>query len=180
MQSLVSTYPNRYSLRGMEFLSTRDVNDITIFIRPASERAMSALMQQMQLYGITSDQMRSMMDNSQNIPLLDSHIIPQFWYLLSLTANHRDLKMNFFPISELHRVDATIPVLNARSGRNQLLELSPTVTHRIEYLFTEDVVLYNNIVNRTATIGEIITKIKLETNFVADLRSYARHLTYLL
>ena len=118
MQSMVANYPNRYSLRGMEFLNTHNVVDITIFIRPPFERAISALMEQMRCHGITSDQMGSIVNNNDNIPVIDPHIIPQFWFLLSLTAGHRDLKMNFLPISELHQVDVTIPILNSQSVRD--------------------------------------------------------------
>ena len=174
--------PSRYSIQGRDFIKQHGITDITVFIREPIDRAMSAFATQMDIYGIAPEILETIMIEHRIIPLIDLHIIPQFWHLLDLANEYKELKFNLLPLAELNQVDASIEHLYKRSVRMPTLKLNLTepVINRLIHLLTEDIVLYNQFVNSTATIDEIIEKIKLETNFVNDIRSYQRELTYLL
>ena len=58
-------------------------------------------------------------------------------------------------------------------------QFSKKLQERIVFFYTEDIVLHNQFLNKTATIKEIISQIAKEKNFVENYRRFCQTLTYL-
>ena len=81
-------------------------------------------------------------------------------------------------MSEMRTVDADLKHLN-QSAQANIINLTDEATQRLTHFYTEDIVMYNNFLNCTVSIEEIINRIKLEKTFINDLTQYKQLLTYL-
>lgn len=164
-----------------DFLNQYGVNELTVFLREPIDRIISAIHTQSQMYKMPIDVFEEFV-NSDNIclPIQDQHTIPQFWYLLRASENNSNLKFNIKPLAEINKIE-NIGHLNAHpKDKIKNLNLNERALNKLDFLYTEDVVLFNQFLNTTTTVNEIIEKIKLEKSFIDTVKEYQHQLTYLL
>lgn len=164
-----------------DFLNQYGVNELTVFLREPIDRIISAIYTQSQMYKMPINVFEEFI-NSDNIclPIQDQHTIPQFWYLLRASENNSNLKFNIKPLSEINKIN-NIGHLNAHpKDKIKNLNLNNRALNKLDFLYTEDVVLFNQFLNTTTTVNEIIEKIKLEKSFIDTVKEYQHQLTYLL
>jgi len=110
----------------------------------------------------------------------DEHTLPQFWFLLRAAKNNNNLKFKLKPLSDMKTID-NIGHLNSRAQhKNGKINLNDRALTKLEFLYTEDIVMFNQFLNTTTTVDEIIKQIKLEKDFINDVKQYQYQLTYLL
>ena len=162
-----------YSKDVIEFLKKNKVDRVVVFVRNPIKRVISGLATQMVTYGISQQAIEKMTNNTFGI--IDSHTIPQFWFLMA-AAKELDCKFDIRPMDMLNLVDCNIQQLNKSPSHN--IGLSDATLTQLNHFYTEDIVLFNQFQNSTATIEEIRTKILLEKNFIDDLNQYKECLTF--
>ena len=173
LERLAADNPTRYSLHNTEFLKKNKVDRVVVFVRNPIKRVISGLATQMVTYGISQQAIEKMTNNTFGI--IDSHTIPQFWFLMA-AAKELDCKFDIRPMDMLNLVDCNIQQLNKSPFHN--IGLSDATLTQLNHFYTEDIVLFNQFQNSTATIEEIRTKILLEKNFIDDLNQYKECLTF--
>lgn len=60
------------------------------------------------------------------------------------------------------------------------IQLTDIVRDRLVHFYTEDIVLYNQFLNSSCQVDDVIDQIKLEKDFIDDIQQYRQELTYLL
>ena len=130
----------------------------------------------MLIYRLPLRTINRMLNGEEIFNIFDSHTIPQFWYMISLSQNY-NVEFNIQSISMLKNVHPSIKKINTKSIS---LEISDNVRNKLIHFYTEDVVLYDQFLNSVSDINKIIGQIKLEKTFINDLQQYKRQLTYLL
>ena len=170
---LTKTQPQRFRVDSIDNLH---LTDITVFIREPIDRFISGLETQMKLYHFDITTIDKLMNQDDVIPMIDSHTIPQFWFLLKLGVNH-NLTFTFKDISALHDVDPNILNLN-RNSKNKF-NLTDSTRNRVMHFFTEDIVMYNQFLNTTTTLDIIINAIKQEKDFISDIEQYKKAINYI-
>ena len=89
-----------------EFLNQHGITEITVFIRDPIDRVFSAFQTHEGLYGISIDTIEEFLNSDlRKIPILDEHVIPQFWYLLRAAENNANLKFKLRPLSDIQSID---------------------------------------------------------------------------
>jgi hypothetical protein len=178
LENLANSNPERYELHQADFLDRNKIEEVVVFIRDPIERFFSGLKTQMEIYKIPSTVITDIINRDRYITFFDLHTTPQFWVILGL-GKRCQIKFKLLPMSELHTVDPTIRHLNKGSSS---IRLEPTdeALQRLDHFYTEDIIMYNNFLNRVVSVDDIIEKIKLEKIFVADVAQYKQMLTYLL
>jgi hypothetical protein len=164
-----------------EFLNQHKVDELTVFLRDPISRIISAVHMQQRLYKIPLDVIEEYL-NSDKIRLViqDEHTLPQFWFLLRAAKNNNNLKFKLKPLSDMKTID-NIGHLNSRAQhKNGKINLNDRALTKLEFLYTEDIVMFNQFLNTTTTVDEIIKQIKLEKDFINDVKQYQYQLTYLL
>jgi hypothetical protein len=162
LENLVEKYPNDY-----KFIPLDDsVKELTVFIRDPIERFCSALAMQSRLHSIEISTLTDLVLHNK-IPVIDDHIIPQFYFLLRIL---RDVKFSFKDITELNQIK-NIEHLNKTKNN---IDVDSLPLDRINYLLTEDIVLYNKFLGKTAKISDIMDEIKKESNYITDLKYFER------
>jgi len=178
LEDLAKKYPERYKIYQADaLLDKTKVEEIVVFIRDPLKRFFSGLSTQLEIYKIPHKVITDIINYEETVSFFDLHTTPQFWAVLRLGKQHQ-VKFKFLPMSELGSVDTNIKHLNKSCGTE--LVLSNKVLQRLNHFYTEDIVMYNNFLNKTVLLDEIIEKIKLEKEFVDDLTQYKQLLTYLL
>ena len=164
-----------------EFLNQHRVDELTVFIRDPISRVISALHTQASLYKIPFDVIEEFLNSDKiRLPIQDEHTIPQFWYLLR-AANNSDLKFKLKPLSDMKTIIENIGHLNSRvNNKNGKININDRALTKLTFLYTEDIVMLNQFLNTTTTVDEIIQQIKLEKDFINDVKRYQHQLTYLL
>jgi len=178
LEDLAKQYPDCYEIHQADLLDKTKVEEVVVFIRDPLERFFSGLNTQLDIYKIPLDVISNIINCDTAITFLDLHTTPQFWAVLRLGKQHR-VKFKFLPMSELYKVDDKIQHLN-KGFSNIDINLTDAAVQRLNHFYTEDIVMYNNFLNKTVSLDEIIEKIKLEKEFVNDLSQYKQMLTYLL
>lgn len=173
LERLAVDNPSRYSLHNTEFLKKNNVDRVVVFVRDPIERVMSGLATQMAIYGISQQAIEKMANDT--ISIMDAHTAPQFWFLLA-AAKELDCKFDIRSLDMLNLVDYNIQQLNKSSSNN--IKLSDATLTKINHFYTEDIVLFNQFQNSTATVEEIRTKILLEKDFIDNLNQYKECLTF--
>jgi hypothetical protein len=156
-----------------EFLKLHNVSVVTVFIREPITRFISGLNTQVKLYGIDPKKLIDYTNEVNSINLFDVHIVPQFWFFLRLRNCCPDIKFKITPFSEISKIvdvhinpsDKTIPI--------SMDKFNIQVQDKINYHCTEDIVLYYQFMNTTSTVEQIIEKIKLEKDFINNLKDYS-------
>ena len=186
--NLVQSDPNRflyfYGGDSSEFLQQHNINELTVFLRDPIKRFFSGLMQQKQNYNFDVQSVIDVWEGrvnyyhpDANITMFDSHNAPQFLFLLRATKP-KGLKFNFVSLSRLSELYPNSRKVNI-GEKFDFSGLSTSLMNKIEYYLTEDIVLYNQFLNKVTGIEPIIEQIKLETQFFEEYRSYYKVLTYL-
>ena len=67
-----------------------------------------------------------------------------------------------------------------RDNKNGKININDRALNKLTFLYTEDIVMLNQFLNTTTTVDEIIKQIKLEKDFIHDVKQYQHQLTYLL
>ena len=184
LHQLLDTDPKYLHYNGNEltdFLNSHGIDELTVFLRDPIERIISAIYTQIQMYKIPIDVVEEFI-NSERIclPIQDQHTIPQFWYLLRASQNNSNLKFKLKPLAEMKQID-NIGHLNAHSDQKlRHLDLNDRALNKLDFLYTEDAVMFNQFLNTTTTVDNIIRQIKLEENFISTVKQYQHQLTYLL
>ena len=156
-----------------EFLKLHNVSVVTVFIREPITRFISGLNTQVRVYGIDPKKLIDYTNEENSINLFDVHIVPQFWFFLRLRNCCPDIKFKITPFSEISKIvdvhinpsDKTIPL--------SMDKFNIQVQDKINYHCTEDIVLYYQFMNTTSTVEQIIEKIKLEKDFINNLKDYS-------
>lgn len=175
-----SRYINYNGNELTDFLNTHGINELTVFLREPIDRIISAIYTQIQMYKIPVEVVEEFINSDKIcLPIQDQHTIPQFWYLLRAAQNNSNLKFRLKPLSEINSID-NIGHLNAHDHKIKTLNLNKRALDKLDFLYTEDVVLYNQFLNTTTTVNEIIDQIKLEKSFIDTVKQYQHQLTYLL
>ena len=162
-----------------EFLNQHGITEITVFLRDPITRIFSAFQTHGDLYGISIDTIEKFLNSDlKKIPILDEHTIPQFWYLLRAAENNADLKFKLRSLSDIQSIDNIAHVNKSRETRG--IKLNQQALDKLDFLYTEDVVMYSQFLNTTTTVDNIIKQIKKEQNFINNIKQYQHQLTYLL
>ena len=184
LHQLLDIGPNYIHYNGnalTEFLNYYGIDELTVFLRDPIDRIISAIYTQSQMYKIPIDVVEEFINSDKIcLPIQDQHTIPQFWYLLRAAENNSNLKFKLKPLSEMNKID-NIGHLNAHPKHKiQDLNLNERALNKLDFLYTEDVVLFNQFLDTTSTVNKIIKQIKLEKSFVSTVKQYQHQLTYLL
>lgn len=169
MDELVEAQPERYSFCSTEEV---DADEVTVFIREPIGRYVSGLMTQIYQNTIPESVVKNMFDR-QHITFLDIHTVPQFWFLMAVDRLKK-IKFNIKPLSELHKING---IGWGNKNNKPLLEIPESVLSKLNHFYTEDIVLYNQFLNTTTTVENIVEKILLEKPFIDDINSYKDCLT---
>jgi len=171
--NLTKTQPHRFSAITIDKLC---ITEVIVFIRDPIERFFSGLETQMNLYQFDATAIDKLINRDNFIPIIDSHTIPQFWFLLR-SGLENNIRFTFKDISTLHEVDPTILNLN-RNSKNKF-NLTDSTRNKVSHFFTEDIVMYNQFLNTTTTLDVIINAIKQEKDFISDIEQYKKVINYL-
>lgn len=182
MMNLVSKNPERFlhivGVDAKKYLESK-TSELTVFIREPIERFLSGLNQQQKNYKFDVDLVLENWERTGSVDLFDTHTVPQFSFLLR-AAQLMELKFNIVPLSRLDEIYPDEKKLNV-SGPEKISwdRFNPELQERLIFFFTEDIVLYNQFLEKSATINDIISKIAEEKDFAKEYRQYCRVLTYL-
>jgi pentose-5-phosphate-3-epimerase len=78
----------------------------------------------------------------------------------------------------LAEVDPSILNLNQNYNHNYF-EITEEAKLKIMHFLTEDIVMYNQFLNKTTTLDVIINAIKQEKDFIKDMTQYKKAINYL-
>lgn len=176
LTNLANSNPAMFSVQSSNYLIKNGIKQITMFVRDPISRVLSGLTTQMNLYEMSPRVIDYVLNNEETFTIFDSHTVPQFWFMMKLSKNCK-IEFKIEPMSMLKNVHPDIMQLNTNSVSTQLTD---AVRNRLIHFYTEDIVLYNQFLNRTCQINDIIDQIKLEKDFVKDIQQYRQELTYLL
>lgn len=176
LTNLANSNPDMFSVQSSNYLTTNGIKQITMFVRDPISRVLSGLTTQMNLYGMSPGVIDHVLNNEETFTIFDSHTVPQFWFIMKLSKNCK-IEFKIEPMSMLKNVHPDIMQLNTNSVSTKLTD---AVRNRLIHFYTEDIVLYNQFLNQTCQINDIINQIKLEKDFVKDIQQYRQELTYLL
>ena len=177
-RELARAKPKLFKIVSVDYLIEHHIDTVTVFVRDPIERVLSGLTTQMKLFNISKTMLETLLNLDETFNIYDSHTIPQFWFLLSL-SNIINVKFQIKALAELDSVDTDIKNMN--QNHTQTFNLTnPAILERLTHFYTEDIVLYQQFLNTVCDIDMIIKQIKLEKDFVSDLQQYRQALTYLL
>jgi len=160
----------------MQFLKDTNIKTVVVFLREPFDRFISELKWQMHWYEMSDVIIQRMLDINSVI-CVDAHTVPQFWYLLA-TYDKLDLEFEFYDLSDIDKVIPGIRKENT-SPISKEISFPESFRDKFNYLYTEDIVLYNQFRNCKATLSDVIEKIKLEKDFTEEFLRYKKLLTYL-
>lgn len=180
----VSAYknPHRFihliNIDAQKFLESKNISVLTVFVRDPIERFLSGLNTQRIQYGFVLESVLKVWESAETVDFFDSHTLPQFSFLIRAT-HFSDFQFNILGLEKVKEIYPQEESRNVtQSEKIKWDEFSPKLQERIVYFYTEDVVLHNQFLNRTAAIKEIIAQIAKEEMFVANYRQYYQVLTY--
>lgn len=163
LRKLADDYPARFDIVDINDHPTKHkimshVDEVTVFLRSPARRLLSAINALDKMYG--TDTLYHLKFGS--MPLIDWHSAPQFWSLLEFVGSN--VKLNFKEISDLPLVHPDIKRLNKRLQQyNISREELDSLVYRY---YTEDRIIYDNFLNRSATIEEVMEEVKHDTRFI--------------
>jgi hypothetical protein len=171
--------------QGIYFLEQNNIQDVTVFLRDPIERFKSGLVQAARNFGIgqqaINDIIFGQLQNprmnygaaSAHIYPLDNHMAPQFWTILRI-PKHLNITFHFLPLSQYSTM---FPVANKVNVSTNDFGIPTHVLDKVDLYYTEDIVLYNQFLNSSATLVEILERIKQESQFVEHLSNYSNLLS---
>jgi len=174
--NLAKYNPTMFSVQSSDYLIKNGIKQITMFVREPISRVLSGLTTQINLHGMSPRFINHVLNNEETFTIFDSHTVPQFWFMMKLSKTCK-IEFNIQPMSMLKSVHPDIKQLNTNSVS---IQLTDAVRNRLVHFYTEDIVLYNQFLNSSCQIDNVIDQIKLEKDFVKDIQQYRRELTYLL
>jgi hypothetical protein len=173
---LARSNPDTFSVKSSDYLIKNNIKQITVFVRDPVSRVLSGLATQITIYGMSPKIINDLLNNNEFFTVFDSHTVPQFWFMMKLVKNY-NIEFKIEPMSMLTSVHPDIKQLNINSSSIQLTDV---IINRLIHFYTEDIVLYNQFLNQSCQLNDIIDRIKLEKDFINDIQQYRRELTYLL
>ena len=176
---LTARYPEQFKLLTLEKFLQNGQETLTVFIREPIGRYISGIKTQIKIYQIPEHVFKFWLTSTNNkmLPMVDSHTMPQFWFLLRFGLNSK-IKFNFVELSGINKVHKDIQHLNITSPR-QFDFLDKDSLAKIDYAMTEDIVLYNQFLGKTTTVAKIISRISEEENFFAEANQYKQIVPYI-
>jgi hypothetical protein len=176
---LTKRFPDRFKLLTLAEFLERKTDTLNVFLREPIGRYISGIRTQMMLYQIPESVFETQFDTTESwpLPMFDTHTMPQFWFLMRFGLDST-LKFKFVDLADIRQVHQDIKHLN--TGRSELFDwLSDKNIAKINYAMTEDIVLYNQFLGKTATITEIISQISKEKQFFDEFKQYKRIIPYI-
>ena len=171
---LTRVKPSRFVvISSEEFLQT-GIDTLTVFVREPIKRYISGICTQMKIYGINQHVFENLLNVINTVPVFDTHTMPQFWFLLRFGIDST-LKFKIVELSSLANLTDT--KLNQSSDVK--LNISDQALSKIDYAMTDDIVLYNQFLNKTVTLPEIIDCISDETDYCNENKKYKNIFPYL-
>jgi hypothetical protein len=171
---LTKSEPSRFVLISSEEFLQTGIESLTVFVREPIKRYISGICTQMQIYGINQNVVENLLNVKNMIPMFDPHTMPQFWFLLRFGIDST-LKFKIVELSKL--TDLTNKKLN--QGLHPRLTLSEQALSKIDYVMTDDIVLYNQFLGKTVTISELIDCISNEIDYCNENKKYKNIFPYL-
>jgi hypothetical protein len=164
---------------AQKFLESKNISVLTVFVRDPIERFLSGLNTQRKLYGFVLESVLKCWESSETVDFFDSHTAPQFLFLLRSTL-FSDFQFDILGLEKVNEIYPQEELFNvSRSKKIKWDQISKKLQERIVFFYTEDIVLHNQFLNRTATLKEIISQIAKEKVFVENYRQSCQVLTYL-
>lgn len=182
LSEMIEKEPDRFVYFGgcdsTEFLREHGISVVTFFLRDPIERFLSGVMQQQRVYRLDINALIVQWELSGTITILDLHTIPQFSFLLRSTKPP-GLQINLLPLADLDKICPGVPKTNVSKKKITLDMFSRPLIDKIYHYYTEDIVLYNQFLNKTTEFDRIVDQIRKENDFVKEYQSYYKTLTYL-
>ena len=162
-----------------EFIKKHNISEVTVFFRDPYERFVSALNQQSKRVDMSIDQLLSRINyplTQYNFHFFDGHTNSQFSYLYRF-PEHDKILFNFKPLVEISNVHEYLDHINYSID----IKLPDNFLSRdkINFFYTEDTVIYNQFINTSVYMKDIINQIQLETEFVQEMKKYCNIINYL-
>jgi hypothetical protein len=176
LSNLTLIDPDRYTVQSKDFVDTNNITKVVVFVRDPIERYLSGLNTQLEMYKFDPEFVLDLINKTNYIPNFDLHTTPQFWFLITL-SRHNQIEFDIRSIKDIQLVDSRIEKCNVS---NCDITLTDAALDHLDHLYTEDIVLYNQFMNKTTQVQDVVSAIKKETTFIDDLRYYKTNLTYLL
>lgn len=174
--NLTNKFPEQYCiLTSKQFLETNQ-DTLTVFIREPIDRYISGMITQMQLYQIPQLVFERMLNIDQQVPMFDTHTMPQFWFLLRFGLN-TTLKFKIVDLQDMYKIHSDIKKLNGRKPIQNFL--NNVAMNKIDYAMTEDIVLHTQFLGKTITIQEVLDQISKEKTFFSEVNQYKNILPYI-
>ena len=106
----------------------------------------------------------------QNNYFIDPHQMPQFWFLLRIVNDYgRAIKFKFLDLDNLSEItllhkNKTIRPIN--------FNLPQDFSDKLNLYMTPDIVIWNEMINKTLTFDEILNRISKEEEYVRMAQKY--------
>jgi hypothetical protein len=183
MRASADKNPNRFihliDIDAQKFLESKNISVLTVFVRDPIERFLSGLNTQRRQYGFVLESVLKVWELLETVDFFDSHTAPQFSFLLRST-HFSDFEFDILGLEKVNEIYPQEELFNiSRSKKPKWDQISKKLQERIVFFYTEDIVLHNQFLNRTATLKEIISQIAKEKVFVENYRQSCQVLTYL-
>lgn len=173
LYNLALLKPDVYKI--LKFNDIRDsVTEVIVHLREPIQRYYSGIKTQCLIYGINETKLVNILNSTQHMSTVDTHTVPQFWTLLGYKSNK--LKFKIHSLDDLNQIDPSIQNLNQNT--NYDFEFTDSVKSKINHYMTEDIVLYNQFMNKSTDIESVVQAIKKEKNFINDISQYHCLLDY--
>jgi hypothetical protein len=183
LRAFADKNPNRFiqlnDLDAKKFLESKNISVLTVFVRDPIERFLSGLNEQRKLYGIVLESTLKVWESLETVDFFDAHTAPQFSFLLRST-HFSNFQFDILGLEKMNEIYPQEELFNVSgSKKTKWDQFSKKLQERIVFFYTEDIVLHNQFLNRTATLKEIISQIAKEKIFVENYRQSCQVLTYL-
>lgn len=171
--------PNRFKIVSSKMKEFLCPDEVFVFLREPIDRFLSGITTQCQIYRMDIDNLFQIFETHKTPMIMDAHTGPQFWSILSYHNICNSAKFCFYPLSMIGKIFPQIKHMNVGTTRQNPIQ-SQELLDRLIHFYTEDIVLFNQFMDKSVYIEQIIDQIKQEKGFVENYKQYQKILTYLL